>query len=97
MHGRGNQFDPRIDMYALMAAAKTEAKREAERTRRKLLNAASALAGEYDDATDCVVTLAGNGEGEEHSSAQDNESQSEQKQKQQLEGSKGEDAFSDWA
>jgi hypothetical protein len=57
MHVRNIQFDPNIQMNALYAAARAEAKREAERTRKKLRNFASALAGEYSDGTDCVVKL----------------------------------------
>ena len=56
---RNIQFDPNIQMNALYAAARAEAKREAERTRKKLRNFASALAGEYSDGTDCVVKLSG--------------------------------------
>ena len=56
MFVHANQFDPNIQMSALYAAAKAEAQREAERTRKKLRNFASALAGEYDCA-DSVVRL----------------------------------------
>ena len=57
MHINGNQLDPLKEMYALAEAAKSEAKKkEDERTRRKLLIAASALPGENED---CVVRLSG--------------------------------------
>jgi hypothetical protein len=59
MHVHGNQFDPNIQMNAVYAAARAEAKRAADRTRKSLLNAPSALAGEYDYEADCVVSLSG--------------------------------------
>ena len=57
MHVHGNQFNLDAQIYNLTAAAKADAKLAAERTRNKLLSFASALAGEYDDAVDCVVSL----------------------------------------
>ncbi len=60
MHVHFHQFDPNIQLNALNAAARAEAKRAAERTRKRLLSAASALAGEYEYEADCVVSLSGN-------------------------------------
>lgn len=59
MHPRNIQFDPNLQMNALYAAARAEAKKEAERTRKKLRTFASALAGELGDGADCVVQLTG--------------------------------------
>lgn len=61
MRLRNIQFDPNIQMYALHAAAKAEAKRKAELTRKKLRSFASALAGELSDGADCEVKLGGDG------------------------------------
>ena len=94
MHVHANQFDPRIALYAQIASAKTEAQREAERTRRKLLYAASTLAGECDD---CVVRLSGDGGNKEHGDKQGGESQDGQKQDERVGVGSGEDVFSDWA
>jgi hypothetical protein len=58
MHPRNIQFDPNMQMNALYAAARAEAKREAERTRKKLRTFASTLLAECDSA-DCVVKLSG--------------------------------------
>ena len=92
MHVHSNQFDPTLmQMYALHAAAKTEAKREAERTRRKLTEGAWALGCEYDD--DCVVQLSGDGS-EEHAGGQ---GQDGQRQDERAGSGSGEDVFSDWA
>ncbi len=57
-------MDPLNQMYALAEAAKSEAKKqEDERTRRKLLIAASSsLPGENED---CVVRLSGDAEREQ--------------------------------
>jgi hypothetical protein len=97
MHVHSNQFDPNLmQMYALHAAAKTEAKREAERTRRKLTEAAWALGGEYDDA-DCVVRLSGDGGGEERSGGRGGQSQDGRRQDERAGAGSGEDLFSDWA
>ena len=59
MHPRNIQFDPNLQMNALYAAARAEAKREAERTRKKLRTFASALTSELGDGADCVVKLTG--------------------------------------
>jgi hypothetical protein len=57
MHVHINQFDLNAQIYNLSATARAEARLAAERTRNKLLNAASVLAGEDDQAVDCVVSL----------------------------------------
>ncbi len=94
MHVHGNQLNPQLEMYAMMAAAKAEAKKEAERTRRKLVDAASALVGECDD---CVVRLSGDREGEHHAGGQGGEHQDGQTQDERAGAANGEDVFSDWA
>jgi hypothetical protein len=85
MHITGNQLDARNEMYALEAAAKSEAKKsEDERTRRKLLiAAASSLPGE---AEDCVVRLSGEAEGEQHAEAQGGEDRDEQNTEEEASG-----------
>ena len=95
MRVHGNQLDPNLlQMYALHAAAKTEAKREAERTRRKLTEGAWALAGEYDD---CVVQLSRDGGSKERAGGQGEQSQDGQRQDERADAESGEDLFSDWA
>jgi len=92
MHIHGNQLNQGVDLYAL-SAAKTEAQKEAERVRQKLMEGASALAGEADD---CVVKLSGReGEPQEQAEQQD-ERDAEQKRDGQASAS-GEDTFSDYA
>lgn len=58
MHIHPNQINPNIEMDALYAADKAAAKREAERTRRKLTEFASKIAGEAESGEDCIVQLA---------------------------------------
>lgn len=94
MRVHGNQLDPNLlQVYAPQAAAKTKAKKEAERTRRKLLNAASALGGEYEDGADCVVRLSGDGEGAEHAGGQDREGQNRQVEGERAGAGSGEDVI----
>jgi hypothetical protein len=78
MHARNIQFDPNIQMSALYAAARAEAKREAERTRKKLRSFASALAGEYNDGEDCVIRLSGDDDSQEQGNRQSQGDQKEQ-------------------
>jgi hypothetical protein len=78
MHARNIQFDPNIQTSALYAAARAEAKREAERTRKKLRSFASALAGEYNDGEDCVVRLRGDDGSQEQANRQSHCDQEEQ-------------------
>jgi hypothetical protein len=59
MHVHANQFNALTEMNALYAAARTEAKMAAERTRKGLSRSASALLGEYAEDADCVVCLSG--------------------------------------
>jgi hypothetical protein len=91
MRVHGNQIDSNIDLNGLYAAAKTEAKLEAERIRKKLLIAG--MAGESDDA-DCVVSLSGEGAPGNEASQQEAKGQGEEK-KDEAKG--GEKPFSGWA
>lgn len=62
-----NQINPNVQLDAMYAAQKAAAKREAARTRRKLTEFASALAGEADIDGAFTITL---GEREEESGDQ---------------------------
>lgn len=65
MHVHANQINPNTQLDALYAAEKSAAQREAERTRKKLSEFASKLAGEADSGEDCVVRLGSRQESEE--------------------------------
>jgi len=98
MRVHGNQFDPNFQVNALHAAARAEAKRAAERTRRKLLSAASELAGEYDDAADCVVMLSEDNASQEQANRESRQNQGDQKKQNEQENPEIIDTlFSDWA
>jgi hypothetical protein len=94
MRVHGNQIDSNIDLNRLYAAAKTEAKLEAERTRKKLLIAG--MAGESEDA-DCVVSLSGEGAPGEDAKQQEAQGEGEEKANQKEDAEDGEKPFSGWA
>jgi hypothetical protein len=95
MHVHGNLFDPNLQLDAAYAAAKAEAKAEAERTRKKLLGDAGALAGESEDAEDCVVRLSEDAQQDEQASQRDQGSPNQQGQPDAAETPAK--PFSDWA
>jgi hypothetical protein len=57
MHIHPSQINANAQTDALYAADKAAAKREVERTRKKLLEFASELAGEAASGEDCIVQL----------------------------------------
>jgi hypothetical protein len=98
MHIHSNQFDLNIQMYSLSAAARAEAKMAAERTRKRLMDGASALMGDYDDAVDCVVRLSEDSTSGEHGNQRNRQNQGGQtKQKEQADGEDADNPFSGWA
>jgi hypothetical protein len=96
MHIHSIQFNLDMQMYALQAAAKAEAKLEAARTRKKLINFASVLAGEFDDETDFVVRLNGDGAPRDQSNRQDTQGEFTG-EKQDTQANSDSDLFSNWA
>jgi len=95
MHIHGNQLDANLQVQALAAAAKADDK-EAEHTRERLRKAAAALAGEADDAADCVVRLSGDDESQEQA-GQNQESRDRQETDPEAAPEGGDEVFSDWA
>jgi len=96
MHIHSAQFNLDMQMYALSAAARAEAKQTAERTRKRLMNLASALAGEVDGEPDCVVRLTREGAPRDQSNQQDSQSEFARK-KQNTHADPENNPFSDWA
>jgi hypothetical protein len=96
MHIHGNQLIQGDDLCALSAAVKTEAQKEAERVRKKLLEAASGPAGERGEA-DCVVKLSNDGEAKQHADQQGPDSEGRERQTEQAGSGASEDTFSAWA
>jgi hypothetical protein len=98
MHVHPSPINPNAQLDALYAAEKTAAKREAERTRKKLLESASALAG-HASGEACVVKLRARGESQKQASQQ--QAQGKKKQKEQSNAGDAADvrfnSISDWA
>jgi len=96
MHVHASQTNPNIQLNTLYAAEKAEAKRETERTRKKLMEFASALSGEAGEA--CVVKLgAHDGSEEQAKQNQPGENRSRKKRGEEASSGAGEASISDWA
>jgi hypothetical protein len=95
MHVHPNQPNPNLQMDALYAADKAAAKKEVERTRRKLLEFGSEITGEADSGEDCVVQLGAREEGQKRQNQQSQPSR--KKQKEQLDSAEADNSISDWA
>jgi hypothetical protein len=93
MHIHPNQINPNAQLDALNATDKAEAKREAERTRRKLMESASEIAGEAESGEDCVVQL-GADEGRQKQEKQNHPSR---KKKEPVDTEDKDNSISDWA
>lgn len=78
MRAHNIQFDPDFHVNPLYAAARVEARKEAERNRKKLRNFASALTGEYNEGEDCVVELSEDDASQGQTSGQNQGDQKEQ-------------------
>jgi len=101
MHIHANQINPNAQLDALYAAEKAAAQREAARTRKKLLEFASVLAGELGEP--CVVRLGAREESQEQRKRGNQQNQIEKKQDDRK-GQEGrvnsgdlEESISDWA
>jgi hypothetical protein len=68
MHIHPNQINPNLQLDTLYAAGKAAAKLEVERTRKRLLECASELAGTADSEEDCIVELGANEKGQQRQS-----------------------------
>jgi hypothetical protein len=96
MHVHANQTNPNIQLNILYAAEKAEAKRETERTRKKLMEFASVLSGEAEEA--CVVKLgAHDGSEEQAKQNQPSENRSREKRNEEVNPEARDSSISDWA
>ena len=98
MHVHANQMNPYAQLDAADAAQKAASKRAAEKTRKKLFEFASALAGEADSEEVCIVKL----EEREYSLGdmiQENQRRprSRGKRDEQKDAEAAESSISDWA
>jgi hypothetical protein len=95
MHIHPNQINANTQLDALYAAEKAAAKREVERTRKKLLEFAAELTGEANSGEDGIVKLGAHEEGQERQNQQNQPSR--KKQKAQAESEDANNSISDWA
>lgn len=93
MHIHPNQINPSMQLDSLYAAGKAAAKREVERTRKRLLECAPELAGEADSEEDCIVELGASEEGQQRQSQQNQATRKNQKRNRVT----VETSISDWA
>jgi hypothetical protein len=95
MHIHPNQINSNMQLDSLYAAEKAAAKREIERTRKKLLEYAAKLSGEdADSGEDCVVKLGA------HDQEQKDQSQEQSRRKKStgdLSSENEDKSISDWA
>jgi hypothetical protein len=96
MHVHASQINPNAQLDALYAAEKAAAKKETERTRKKLSEFASALAGEAGEA--CVVRVGTNKESREHAKQADDRPKRESgNTTKQVDSERANESISDWA
>jgi len=96
MHVHANQINPNAQLDALSSAQRAAAKQEAARTRKKLAEFASEVAGEADSEDGCVVKLGAREEAEEQAQRQN----LPRRRKEERERAGAEEAtrsISDWA
>jgi hypothetical protein len=94
MHIHPNQINANAQLDSLYAADKAAAKREAENTRRKLMEFASEIAGEAESGEDCIVQLGAHEEGQKQ---QKRRPASRKKQKEPGNSEDEDNSISDWA
>lgn len=98
MHIRPSQVNPNVQLDAMYAAEKAAAKREAERTRKKLMEFASKLAGESESGEASIVEIEAREESREESSQQERQDTVDaQKPKHETDSHDAERSLSDWA
>ena len=100
MHIHASQINPNAQLDALYAAEKAAAKKETERTRKKLLESASALAGEAGEA--CVVRVGTIQESREHAKPPNQQAEGRRKRDsgnkaKQADSQPAPQSISDWA
>jgi hypothetical protein len=96
MHVHASPINPNAQLDALYSAQKAAAKREAARTRKKLSEFASELAGEAEAGEACVVRLDGREDSQEDTKRQ-NQQGSGNRQLQRAASEEAGKAISDWA
>jgi hypothetical protein len=96
MHVHANQINPNVQLDALYSAQRAAAKQEAARTRKKLSEFASELAGEPESGEACVVKLEGREDSQEETKRQ-NPQGGGKKQEDPTDVEGADRSISDWA
>jgi hypothetical protein len=96
MRIHANPINLNAQLDALSASQRAEGKKEAARTRKKLSEFASALAGEGESGEARVVSLEGSEDPQERAKGQDRPGSAE-KQKEESDPKERAKAISDWA
>jgi hypothetical protein len=98
VHIRPSQVNPNIQLDAMYAAEKAAAKQEAERTRKKLMEFASKLAGDSESGEAVIVEIGAREESQDGSSQQEQQEVVDpQKPKYETDSHDAERSLSDWA
>jgi hypothetical protein len=98
MRVHANQVNPYAQQDALYAAQRAAAKREAAKTRRKLMESASAMAGESDSEETGVAKLQARQESQEQTKRQNPQKQgSRKKLNEAAESGEADRSISEWA
>ncbi len=100
MHVHASQINPNARLDALYSAEKAAAKKETERTRKKLSEFASALAGEAGEP--CLVRVGTNEESREHAKPPNEQAEDRRKRDsgnkvKQADAQPATQSISDWA
>jgi hypothetical protein len=97
MHVHTNQINSNAQLDALYAAERAAGKREADRTREKLSEFASKLAGEIDSAEACVVRP-GTDEESQGQTKRRNQQRKDNltEQEEQADSQRADNSISDW-
>ncbi len=93
MHIRPNQVNPNTQLDMVNAAERAAAKREVERTRKKLLEGASKLLGEAASGEACVVRV---GQREESQAETKQQDQQKPRRRHEETADSADTAISDW-
>jgi hypothetical protein len=91
-----NQVNPYTQLDAMAAAQKAEAKRAAQRTRKRLVESASKLAGEA-EADACLVELNADRKSNDEAKQQSQQKQGNRRQLAKDANSPEANSISDWA
>jgi hypothetical protein len=98
VHIRPSLVNSNLQLEAMYAAEKAAAKREVERTRKKLMDFASKLAGETESGEASIVEIGAREESREGSSQQEQQDTVDpQKQKDETDSHDVKRDLSDWA